>query len=501
MRVRWGRGVRGVLVVAFWAGAMLLLARHERLAQRPREAPPVEWAAEVPARPSADARETWMGIYLNGTKLGYATNRITPMGAGCRIANQSHLTLPLQGRRCLVETLSAVEIGADHRLRTFDFRLRSDVQTIRVRGRAEPGKLLLTIDTGGSSTTRTVPLAKPIAIPDALAAMLARSGRLRPNQSYTVDVFDPVSLAPASAIVTIGEEEEIAGAKGPVRALRTEMAYKGLRTVAWVTPDGETLKEESPMGWTLVRQSRAVAMQVPAGQPGTDLLFSTAVPANVPLRNPRQVRFLRAELTGADLSTLTLATDRQRLERPDSGLLEIRRESPRPEDAPRRPVRDAGVRMYLLPEVLIQSDDPAIAAAAREVVGEEANAWKAAVRIGRWVHETLEKSPAVSVPSALDVLRTRKGDCNEHTVLFVALARAAGIPAETCAGIVSLDDSFYYHAWPRVWGGRWVSMDPTFGQEIADATHIELVHGGLDRQAEILHLVGNLRVRIIKAEP
>ena len=159
-----------------------------------------------------------------------------------------------------------------------------------------------------------------------------------------------------------------------------------------------------------------------------------------------------------------------------------------------------GLQEYLRPDALVQCDHPEIVAAARKVVGGERNAWEAVVCIGRWVHASLRKSPTISIPSALDVLHTRKGDCNEHTVLFVALARAAGIPAETCAGIVNVNDSFFYHAWPRVWVGRWVSMDPTFGQDVADATHIELVHGGLDRQSEIVRLVGRLRVRILRAE-
>ena len=32
----------------------------------------------------------------------------------------------------------------------------------------------------------------------------------------------------------------------------------------------------------------------------------------------------------------------------------------------------------------------------------------------------------ISVPSAVQVLETLAGDCNEHTVLYVALARALG---------------------------------------------------------------------------
>ena len=51
-----------------------------------------------------------------------------------------------------------------------------------------------------------------------------------------------------------------------------------------------------------------------------------------------------------------------------------------------------------------------------------------AERLVRHVNALLEKKPTVSLPSALEVLRTRVGDCNEHTALYVAMARAAGHP-------------------------------------------------------------------------
>ena len=59
-------------------------------------------------------------------------------------------------------------------------------------------------------------------------------------------------------------------------------------------------------------------------------------------------------------------------------------------------------------------------------------------------------------------------------MLFVALARAAGLPARVCAGLVFQRDAFYYHFWPEVYVGEWIATDPTFGQAQADATHIQL---------------------------
>ena len=77
-----------------------------------------------------------------------------------------------------------------------------------------------------------------------------------------------------------------------------------------------------------------------------------------------------------------------------------------------------------------------------------------AERLTRYVNALLDKKPTVSLPSAREVLRTKVGDCNEHTALYVAMARAIGIPARIAVGLVFVHGAFYYHAWPEVYIDR-----------------------------------------------
>ena len=69
------------------------------------------------------------------------------------------------------------------------------------------------------------------------------------------------------------------------------------------------------------------------------------------------------------------------------------------------------------------------------------------------------------------------------------------------AGVVYLDGKFYYHAWPSVWLGKWVAVDPTFDQFPADATHISFVRGGLDRQVELMKIIGQVRIDVVNYFP
>jgi transglutaminase-like putative cysteine protease len=129
-----------------------------------------------------------------------------------------------------------------------------------------------------------------------------------------------------------------------------------------------------------------------------------------------------------------------------------------------------------------------------------------AERLTRHVNALLEKKPTVGLPSAREVLRTRVGDCNEHTALYVALARSLGIPARIAVGLVFTRGAFYYHAWPEVYldegnrRGVWLPVDPTLNEFPADATHLRLARGGLDRQAAILPLIGKLKLTVLELD-
>jgi transglutaminase-like putative cysteine protease len=93
-------------------------------------------------------------------------------------------------------------------------------------------------------------------------------------------------------------------------------------------------------------------------------------------------------------------------------------------------------------------------------------------------------------------LEARAGDCNELTVLFVALARAAGRPARPVAGLLRRDGRFYYHAWAEVYLGDWVPVDPMFGQLPADAGRLRLAEG-LARRVDLLRRIGNLTLETL----
>ena len=151
---------------------------------------------------------------------------------------------------------------------------------------------------------------------------------------------------------------------------------------------------------------------------------------------------------------------------------------------------------YLKTSILVESDNPAIVSKAKEIAGSETDAYAAAKKVVAWVGKTMKKDYGASADRATDVLRTLRGDCTEHSLLSIALLRALGIPARRVDGVVYVQNAdgvpaLYWHEWVEAWVGTWTQLDPTFGQPVADATHLTL---GEESSAEIMPLLGALKV-------
>ena len=125
------------------------------------------------------------------------------------------------------------------------------------------------------------------------------------------------------------------------------------------------------------------------------------------------------------------------------------------------PVKDKAFAKDLEPTLLMPCLHPDVQAAAARAIAGETDARKAAERIAAFVFTLAKEIPDKASATALDILRERKGYCADHALLFVALCRAAGIPARRCSGFVCIGDDWGAHAWAEIWVGRWMGVDPT----------------------------------------
>lgn len=132
---------------------------------------------------------------------------------------------------------------------------------------------------------------------------------------------------------------------------------------------------------------------------------------------------------------------------------------------------------YLTPTPAVQSDDPVLIGVAHQATAGTDDEQAAVRRIFDLVRQRLRydpNSPAAN-QGALAGYEARSGVCTEFASLFVALARADGIPSRIVNGVILLNaanepDATGYtrydrHEWAEYYaaGRGWIPVDPTFG--------------------------------------
>jgi transglutaminase-like putative cysteine protease len=491
------------IVLITWVAWMAVLVNRTYL-----QASPINLATDL-ARYGSSA--VWHGVYYRGEKIGFTVSQVVRTDAGFELQEDGRLQMTLLGSTSAAAIHTSARVDAAFVLRSFDFSLDPGTGAILIKGTIEappsgstaPHRLTIEITSAGSTRTEQRELPEAPVLGLNLTRILANGG-LTPGARHRWMVLDPATLRNAPMNVQVGSREVVRLAETSVPAFRVEMEFAGLRTTSWVTDTGEVVREDSPLGLMTVREpaDRAQGLAVP-GRIQADLLEVAAVVPRTRQRieEPRAVRRLRLRLQGADLSGPEVQGAGQTVDGNVVELVDARTLVAGP--------AESNLQQYLDPETLIESDAPAIRAeAAKAVEGVEGR--RAQVeRLTRYVNALLDKKPTVSLPSALEVLRTKVGDCNEHTALYVAMARALGIPARIAVGLVYVQGAqgaFYYHAWPEVYldegngRGLWLPVDPTLNEFPADATHLRLARGGLDKQASIVPLIGRLEMTVLDLE-
>ena len=232
-----------------------------------------------------------------------------------------------------------------------------------------------------------------------------------------------------------------------------------------------------------------------------DTIVSNAAMVKKPISNPRERGTLHLRIRGP-LTSDHLFNDAGQTFTPDGdGWLFEGRKAKAPVTRPRAPITDGEAAQWTKPALYVQSDDAALIAKAREIAGGETDSLTVVEKLVRWVSDNMKPAFSARLSNSLEVLQSMEGDCTEHSILFVGLARAAGIPAREVAGLIYADSpkpGFYFHQWAKVWIGEWMDVDPTFDQVYADATHIKLSEGDLVEQVRLLPVIGKIAIDVVE---
>ncbi|MEW5993104.1 MAG: transglutaminase domain-containing protein [Candidatus Zixiibacteriota bacterium] len=126
-------------------------------------------------------------------------------------------------------------------------------------------------------------------------------------------------------------------------------------------------------------------------------------------------------------------------------------------------------KTYLVNDTKFDLDNPVIRKAVKAAIGDETNAYWIARRIYNYVLDHVQYELARGWNVAPTVLERGTGSCSEYSFVFIAMCRAAGIPARYVGSVVIRgDDASWdnvYHRWVEIYLPTygWLPVDPSRG--------------------------------------
>jgi hypothetical protein len=441
-------------------------------------------------------REDYQGIYFQGRRIGYAVTTYSPHKDRTQTLEQrARMNLNVAGSINTIDLRLKALLGPDGRLRDFTFFFHSPFYRMQADGRENGNRVTYNLSTGSAVIHDSLDLSAPPMLSTSRQAYLLQRD-LQEGQKIRIPSFDPLTLTGQDAVIEYRGRERVL-IHGRIQNLHhfVEM-FSGARVNSWLDDTGQVIKEESPAGFVFLKEPKFKAL---AGKAETPELLSAVSARLIGTMPPfDRLRQMRYRLQFPDDGSFQLNSGRQEY---SGGLLTTHLESQAGLPSASQPACTAAAA-DLAATAYVQSDNPKIRQVADEVVAGSNDSLTRVKALAEYVYSHLEKRPVLGLPDALTVLNSGKGDCNEHAVLFAALARAAGIPCRIVAGVVFFKEAFYYHAWNEVClGGQWISLDTTTNQLPADLSHIKFVEGGIKEQMRIGALLGQLSIEPLTDPP
>ncbi len=447
-------------------------------------------------------REAWYGTYFDEDKIGYSHFKIEPSGSNFSITSDSTMRLTTAKKTNEIVMRETVTVRPDLTMVSFQSNYRQNDKNLKMTGRTEDGRLVVTMTTDGNTLNREHPIEEKVYHFSARSFMPALKG-ISDGRVHSFAVFDPYLQRVQKVDQRISSVKGDPGPNDAVWKVRNSVERSVVDS--WLDRKGLTVLEKGSLVTVLEDESTAKRF-LQAKTAGKDLIMDVSlVPVSLRLPNPERLRLLKVRMRGIDPSLI--AQDRRQEVSPRSGnessqgfdvLVRI-------EDLPRVKGKNAAVptdlslNKHLGSTLAIPSDHEEIVAQSEKIVKESDSPLDKVSNLVLWTAENIENKMQDSI-TALDVLRSRQGECESHANLYAAMARAQKIPTRVATGLVYTDQGgFLYHAWAESYVNEWLAVDPTLKQIPADATHIKIVaEKSGDAADSILKMVGKLKIEVLE---
>ncbi len=439
----------------------------------------------------------YFGLYLMDKKVGYFFTQLTRTGDTATSVNEMHFKANVGTQisdRYMKET-KVYEATPGGKLLSMTVESKGDGGDQLLKAKVTAKGLEVERSRPGQPTEQRVLPAPKETVEDADQARVALLRKKRVEGTVT-DSIDLEQYKVASW--PTGESTRIvAGVPVKLRQVTTLSDKEKVPAEDFFDEQGRMFEQRYGPTMRAVAESKDVAMKLDK----VEVFGLTRVVLPKPLPDSAQAVPAKVTLVVKELPEKFQTNGyRQKYKAAADGQVEVTLLAVAPKERATRPVADPNGGENLKSTIIVEADHPDIKAKAAELSGSEKDAYTVAKKISRWVNESLRKDYGQSKDRAADVLKAMKGDCTEHSLLTVALLRAAGIPAKRVDGVVYLKQedgvpALYWHEWVEAYVGEWTQLDPTFGEDVVKATHWAL---GEEARAEITPLIGALKVLDVK---
>ncbi len=452
------------------------------------------------------AQETYLGMYLQGQKIGYAsylTTKTTLNGKSAkRNDSKTYMSLGLLGTPMTVNILSTTWTTMDGKPIKMTFSMDSAGRTQNVLANFGSKKVEVDINNSGSKSHQSLDLPRSGSIVDD-PLTLVNSGKKSIGQKRSFYVFDATTVSIIKNDIKIVGPTKTTVRGKPMMGTLVEITDPRATMSVFMTKTGDLLKVEGPMGIEMLPESKLVAMGMSGKKyaPSIDLAFSTSIATDKPIDDPRTITGLELKISGRDLSKLP-SDQHQTVKKADGGWL-VSVHPPKIDSEPGVSVEEAAKQKpdWIKPSLNIPSDTGEFTHLAKKIVGDKTDVHGASLAIKKYVYDLMRPNAGIGVlRNASEVLKTKEGVCRDYAILTCTILRAAGIPARLASGLVNWDGKFYYHAWCESWdGARWIGLDSTVPEEQISAGHVKLGDGNVE-SAFTFAVLDHVKVKVLNVK-
>ena len=293
-------------ILLFWLVMMGLLINRTYLS------PASVVALDIVTEEGIKAGDEWFGIYQKGRKIGHAHTQTRVEGDTYHVSEESEMDVLALEQVQRVSTVVNAYTTRNFMLKYFDFTLRSGVSTMDIKGAVVGKQLVVDIITAGETRKEHFRLKEPIYLTPNIRPAVVQLG-LEPGKRYRFPLFNPATMSTEDAFVTVEAKETLKVGDAEQTVYKLKESFQGMEATSWITQEGETIKEESPLGYSLLKETKTEALKRDKRGPAVDIIALVKIPSS-PIENPGGVELLKARLSGAPLDGFELDGGRQVLE-------------------------------------------------------------------------------------------------------------------------------------------------------------------------------------------